>query len=390
MPSATTALQVAVAAAVFLTGFLTVRLHGHLDSAEDRAAQAIRRLDELHRDGRVITAEDATISGRNYMLALQPDSVAKWANALGAGILIAALTSIAIAIASADWVFTLNPTEVESDFWVLMAMGLISAGVFAFQLFDVRWVRRSLKQASRGSLLTLVTEADKLMAKGDIPGAIERYQKILKRWPSYLGPLNNHALCLSQLGLHDQAFAQLTAALARWPDPDVSPTILINRAACFVEMGRYSKALGDCRKAIALSPRDAMAWSARAHLYHKVRVPLKALPDYNQGVRLDNQNWHLRVGRAKCLMSLDADDALSLAKADLDSAIQINPKEFEHLSCGVVCWQRWDGMTMPWPTLQLAFNVTIPPRYATSPVAAYTLYDRRTKTLSETLIGPLS
>lgn len=88
---------------------------------------------------------------------------------------------------------------------------------------------------------------------GDEAGAVEEYGEVLKLNSAYLDAWLNRGSLRMRRGKLDEAFADLSEAIARDPR---EPECFVLRGACQLLMRRPADAENDFNKALALDPRS--------------------------------------------------------------------------------------------------------------------------------------
>ena len=195
---------------------------------------------------------------------------------------------------------------------------------------------------------------DLLKAKGDIPGAIAAYSRVLSELPSasvyqkraqayaemkdydraiadydglvHLSPNwpNVHLLrgeARFNKGDYDGASADFDEAIKRKP---TSAGAFLYRGRAFHAKGDYDRAIANYSEAIRFDPNDKWGHFNRASARYSAGDPGTAVADYTEAIRLDPQfaKAHAWRGRAYQDINRPAD-----AIADFERALEFEPKE---------------------------------------------------------------
>jgi len=167
---------------------------------------------------------------------------------------------------------------------------------------------------------------------GDLPLALDDYDRIIALEPSIAEAHNNRALVLHRLarpaealascdraialapslssahvnrgnalhalGRRDEALADYDRALALGPDQAEAH---LGRGNILCDEGRHDAALMAYNRALALKPGLAEAWLGRGNLLCRMRRFVEALPDYDKALTLDPALADAELGRGNAL-----------------------------------------------------------------------------------------
>jgi tetratricopeptide (TPR) repeat protein len=91
------------------------------------------------------------------------------------------------------------------------------------------------------------------MKTGNIPGAIEQFQRAVGQPQRRVSALNYLGLCFHQMGLHDLAVDQFVKAIAELPMMDnVKKEVTYNLGDTYAAMGDQEKAIAEFKKIAAV------------------------------------------------------------------------------------------------------------------------------------------
>lgn len=126
---------------------------------------------------------------------------------------------------------------------------------------------------SRGRVYILIGEYDK---------AIEDFNKILSFSPNNADALNNRGIAYIYTKKYSEAVVDFTNAVENKPDP----AFFTARSRAFRELKQYDLALDDANEALALKPRFAGGYYARALTYKAQKQCEKAKVDFEKACEL--------------------------------------------------------------------------------------------------------
>lgn len=135
--------------------------------------------------------------------------------------------------------------------------------------------------------------------------------------------LLNLGILQRQLGLPDDAFVSLTAAMGNNPMPEL---VLHNRASLLCDMGRYDEAMDDYNALIRNYPDDVEAYYRRGLLYLEKNNRLGAEADFKMSESVDPENMYTKLSKA-LLYKLDDhwDEAEKIYTALINSSETVEP-----------------------------------------------------------------
>ena len=118
-----------------------------------------------------------------------------------------------------------------------------------------------------------------------------------------LDPANEHnpvlllnlGIMQRQLGLLDDAYISLTAAMGNNPMPEV---VLHNRASLLCDLERFDEAMDDYNAILRLFPEDVEAYYRRGLLYLENNDRERAEADFNAAERIDPDNLYSRLSQS--------------------------------------------------------------------------------------------
>ena len=100
------------------------------------------------------------------------------------------------------------------------------------------------------------------------------------------------------------------------------------RAAVYMGLGEYEKALSDCNESIKLDSKDSKTYLLRSGVYVYLGHHEKALSDCNSAIELDENNPILFLTRAAIY---EAMKELNKAEADRNRALELDPEILQKL-----------------------------------------------------------
>ena len=102
---------------------------------------------------------------------------------------------------------------------------------------------------------------------------------------------------------------------------DLNSSYFIGRSAALIGLKKFGKALEDCNKAVALSPKDTLVYVARARAFHDLEKYDKAIADFDRVIKMAPNQPGGYNGRAWTEIALGKYD---LALKDVDKALKLN------------------------------------------------------------------
>ena len=145
--------------------------------------------------------------------------------------------------------------------------------------------------------------------------AIRGLDEIEAEFGQFDGVKEQRAEYYGELGLFEQAIAELSRVLNKEPDW----TNLCNRGTYFATAGDLDNAVKDFTAAIELEPQRAFPYYRRGWCYEMLRDTTKAMADYDLGIELDDDYPYLYLMRGE-LRLLQGDDPG--AKTDFEAVLQ--------------------------------------------------------------------
>lgn len=97
-----------------------------------------------------------------------------------------------------------------------------------------------------------------------------------------------------------------------------------NRCIAYKDKGQYSRALQDCKQALALNPNNDHVHNSLGAIYHLTKKYDQAIEEYSTVIRLNPKTidaWHNRG------MSYAAKGDLDTAITDYNAALRIDPRD---------------------------------------------------------------
>ena len=183
-----------------------------------------------------------------------------------------------------------------------------------------REVRADFKMIARA----LSRKGTAMRRKGDLPGAIEAFQKSLtehrtadtlkklsdtekelkrREEEAYLDPAKAEeeremGNALFKEGKFPDAIKRYTESIRRRPD---DPRVWSNRAACYTKLTALPEALKDAEKAIEIDPTFVKAYTRKGHAQFFMKEYEKAMATYQQGLDRDPDNEELKSAMHRCV-----------------------------------------------------------------------------------------
>lgn len=127
----------------------------------------------------------------------------------------------------------------------------------------------------------LLAGALDLHRRGDLDGAAEAYQAILKKDPENCDCLHMLGVLLCQRGMPDEGIRLISRAIAANPS---IPGFRSNLANALLEAGKPEEALEECREAVRLQPDHAEAYLIAGICLTRLGRPEQAMQSYEQAI----------------------------------------------------------------------------------------------------------
>lgn len=202
----------------------------------------------------------------------------------------------------------------------------------------------------------MLQKAMEMQRAGDAEGAIGQYRAFLKEHPDVPFVHSNLGAALAQLGRYSEAISEYEEALKESPDSPDRPAISLNLALAYYKMGQYGpaaeklttvhKALPDNQQATLLLSDCYLRLGKNGKVIELLEPLAQKQPDstvlaYMLGTALirdqrpaEGQMYVERIlkngdsAEARLLMGMTKMAALDFAgaRADLERAVQLNPK----------------------------------------------------------------
>jgi tetratricopeptide (TPR) repeat protein len=122
--------------------------------------------------------------------------------------------------------------------------------------------------------------------EGDLPGAIEYYDKALTINPKYADALYNKGVALSDLKRHEEAIEYYDKALTINPK---YADAWYNKGVALSDLKRYDEEIECYDKALTINPKYANAWFNKACIYASKDDKSNALKNLSRAIELDNK-----------------------------------------------------------------------------------------------------
>ncbi len=226
---------------------------------------------------------------------------------------------------------------------------------------DYAEVRRRLDQADRYNLQNPDLKRLRLqedLRQGKLGPAREALAKMISQDPNDTASSLNLALILIQEKKYDEARKILNDLQARLPDSlsvraaqvelwvqqgNAAEAIRLCdqlvakgpsapayglRAKTYIALRQYDKALEDFGRVIALDPKKAESWAARAEFYRVMRRAAEGIPDIRQALALAPDNAGIQRLAALVFLSSGDLSLLGEAEAIVDKALAASGTEF--------------------------------------------------------------
>jgi len=169
-------------------------------------------------------------------------------------------------------------------------------------------------------------EVWRLVAGGEMKGAIAACQQLNQRYPGYAAGWRSASQLAQRLNNQTMALSAIDRALELEPD---EPEWILQRAHCLAQLGRIAEARP---LALALTRRklkNGYQFSTLGLLLSRLGLNEEALQQYQQAIRLEPADAAHYYNQATVYRFIGNFDA---AEASLARAIEINPKEYEAYS----------------------------------------------------------
>jgi tetratricopeptide (TPR) repeat protein len=184
--------------------------------------------------------------------------------------------------------------------------------------------------------------ADRLMATGDVPRAIQKYTEALQRAPRDAAIYNSRGVACQKLGQYESAVADHTRAIEL--DPDW--LAYNNRGVAHRYLGRFPEALEDHTKAIQLNPQSAQVWYSRGVVRRLAGQSDLALTDFTRAIELQPEMAEALHDRG----------ALNQTAGNLEAALSDYTKALEVAPQNPLPWVNRGGLNQQLGRLQAAVD----------------------------------
>jgi tetratricopeptide (TPR) repeat protein len=197
--------------------------------------------------------------------------------------------------------------------------------------------------------------------RGDYRSALEDFQEVLETHPGFPDIHNKAGLCLAMIGDLEGALQEFDEALTI---TDTYAEAHLNRAIVLQELGRFSEAREDLRRADELDRADesdfpsdvghriAMAHAKLGDLYLVADHPEEAAAHYRKALGVRSRFVDIRSKFAEALIEMGRWDE---AQEQLETILEINPAfTSARLRLGVVLLRKGDeaGARQEWERCQ--------------------------------------
>lgn len=170
--------------------------------------------------------------------------------------------------------------------------------------------------------------------RGNLDGALEALDGVLRLKPTDVHALNDRGVVLSAMNKHQEAVDAFSAALEANPN---SEHAWVNKGLALRRLGEGREALGCFRKATEVAPKEPGNWNLLGLTYASLDMHPKALEAYDQGLQLAPGDPLLLNNRGKSLADTgELEDALAAFQAAVEGA----PKDLKALLNLGICLDR--------------------------------------------------
>ena len=147
--------------------------------------------------------------------------------------------------------------------------------------------------------------------------AVKTYNEMEEEYGHYDRINYYRSNCYAELGLYDQAIADITVLIEK--EPDI--VLLCQRAHYFREAGRLEESIADYNAAIEEDPTSGFPYYGRGWCYEMMGDDDKALAEYNAGLEIDESYAYTYLMRGELLLKKgDETDA----RKDFEKVVQID------------------------------------------------------------------
>lgn len=174
--------------------------------------------------------------------------------------------------------------------------------------------------------------------RGDLTGAIEDQTMALDLRPDYIAALFERALAFRGLQRYSEAMGDLDVALAL---DSMDADVLCSRSLVLSDLNRFPEALSAAEKAMRIRPRWSYAKVSAAKTLVSMYRFSEAIALYDTVLVSDTLDWNTYGLRADAYIHLRTVEGDSMAKADLDRSLAINPNNYSaQISMGNMLLER--------------------------------------------------
>ncbi len=165
--------------------------------------------------------------------------------------------------------------------------------------------------------------AGRLLVQGDSPAmTLKVLRDLQETYPDTVYLPFFEGLTLIQLGDYQTALGRLDLAEARLPADDELAAILVQRAVCLREMGRYKDAVDVLARAKRLDPTQIEVWQQEGVCLFKLGLYEAAIESFARAIRLDHGS---AMDYANIGVNLARLGRLVEARQMLESALELDP-----------------------------------------------------------------
>lgn len=163
--------------------------------------------------------------------------------------------------------------------------------------------------------------AQRLLGRGDAPGALTALEEAIKAWPSDPATVFNRANLLLQLARYEEAIAGYDDALRLRPG---HPQAILHRAYALTNAGRYEKALEGFAHAEAHGLEPFSLHYDKGRALGALGRAEEALASFDAALRITPDHIGAQFNRARTLQTLDR---LDEALASYDALARATPND---------------------------------------------------------------
>jgi tetratricopeptide (TPR) repeat protein len=128
------------------------------------------------------------------------------------------------------------------------------------------------------------------LAKHDAAYAIADFDEAIRLDPKFAFAFADRGLAYAKRTEYDRAIADYTEALSMEPPERVAASTFSNRCWARFVVGRNPQdTLGDCTKALNLSPNDAWALNTRGFTYLKLGEVVRSIADFDAALTINSK-----------------------------------------------------------------------------------------------------